>query len=61
MYSFHQASMNTLNMGSKISPIDQKNSNTNDVIVFAAPFVMSTTENVNIWILKKDANKKLLI
>lgn len=41
-YNFHQSSMNTLNIGSKIKPIDQKNSKTSDVIVFAAPFVIST-------------------
>lgn len=42
MYNFHQSSINTLNIGNKIRPIDQKNSNTSDVIVLAAPFVMST-------------------
>lgn len=43
MYNFHQSSKNTLKMGRMINPIDQKNSNTNDVIVFAAPPVISTT------------------
>lgn len=42
MYNFHHSSINTLNIGSRIRPIDQKNSNTSDVIVLAAPFVIST-------------------
>lgn len=35
--------MNNAKIGRTIKPIDQKNSNTNDVIIFAAPFVISTT------------------
>lgn len=57
IYSFHHSSKNNANIGKMIKPIDQKNSNTSDVIIFAAPFVMSITEimqngfvsNYNYW------------
>lgn len=57
IYSFHHSSKNNANIGKMIKPIDQKNSNTNDVIIFAAPFVISITEiirngfvsNYNYW------------
>lgn len=50
-----------------IKPIDQKNSNTSDVIIFAAPFVMSITEimqngfvsNYNYWKKIHDQNESV--
>lgn len=53
IYNFHQSSMNKLNTGKMIKPIDQKNSNTSDVIVLAAPFVISTTRIISNFIKNK--------
>lgn len=44
MYNFHHCSMNNAKMGRTIKPMDQKNSKTREVIILAAPFVMSTTK-----------------
>lgn len=47
IYNFHQSSMNRSNIGKMIMPIDQNNSNTSDVIILAAPLVISTTEIID--------------
>lgn len=58
MYIFHHSSINNAKIGKTIKPIDQKNSNTSDVIIFAAPFVISPTI---ISSKKKKINKNIVL